>query len=95
MEDIIKENPDDPIIHIATNEFMNKMNFLANVKKIFKEASTESLSTSIASSLIIHRKDKTDIRKFCMQNGIGFIDNSGMKDTLKAFDDFKNKQKSV
>ena len=30
-----------------------------------------------------------------MQNGIGFIDNSGIKDKLKAFDDFKNKQKSV
>ena len=48
MSHIIKEKLDDLIIHVETNDITNNVNFLANIKKIFKEACKESPSTSIA-----------------------------------------------
>ena len=91
MDDIIKEQPDDLIVHVGTNDLTNNVNLLTNVKKIFNKVSKESPSTSIVFSSIINRKDKTNIQKtltdtnarlnhFCMQKGIGFIDNSGIKE---------------
>ena len=64
---------------------------MTNVKKIFSKVSKESPSTSIAFSSIINRKDKMNIQKtltgtnarlknFCIQKGISFIDNSGIKE---------------
>ena len=75
----------------GTNDLTNNVNLLTNVKKIFNKVSKESSSTSIVFSSIINRKDKTNIQKtltytnaclkdFCMQKGICFIDNSGIKE---------------
>ena len=78
LDDIIKEQPDDLIVHVGTNDLTNNINLLTNVKKIFNKVSKESPSTSIAFSSIINRKDKANIQKtladtnahlknFCMQ----------------------------
>ena len=91
LDDIIKEQPNDLTVHARTNDLTNNVNFLTNVKKIFKRVSKESPSTSIAFSSIINRKDKTNIQKtltdtnarlknFCIQKGTSFIDNSGIKE---------------
>ena len=91
LDDIIKEHPDDLIVHVGTNDLTNNVNLLTNVKKIFNKVSKESPSTSIAFSSIINRKDKTNIQKtltdtnarlknVCMQKGISFIDSSGIKE---------------
>ena len=81
LDDIIKEQPDDLIVHVGTNDLTNNVKLLTNVKKIFNEVSKESPSTSIAFSSIINRKDKTNIQKtltdtnarlknFCIQKEI-------------------------
>ena len=57
LDDIIKEQPDDLIVHVGTN----KVNFLTNVNKIFNKVCKELPSISIAFSFIINRKDKTNI----------------------------------
>ena len=91
LDDIIKEQPDDLIVHVGTNDLTNNINLLTNVKKIFNKVSKESPSTSISFSSIINRKDKANIQKtladtnaylknFCMQKWISFIDNSGIKE---------------
>ena len=78
LDDIIKEQPDDLIVHVGTNDLTNNINLLTNVKKIFNKVSKESPSTSTAFSSIINRKDKANIQKtladtnahlknFCMQ----------------------------
>ena len=84
LDDIIREKPDDLIIHVGTNDISNNVNFLADVKKIFKEVFKESSSTSISFSSIINRKNKTNIqknltdmndrlKKFFIQKRIDFI----------------------
>ena len=81
LDDIIKEQPDDLIVHVGTNDLTNNVKLLTNVKKIFDKVSKESPSTSIAFSSIINRKDKTNIQKtltdtnarlknFCIQKEI-------------------------
>ena len=88
LDDIIKKQPDELIVHTRTNDLTNKVNLLTNVKKIFNKFFKESPLTSIAFSSIINCKDKTNIQKtlidmnarlknFCMQKGISFIDNRG------------------
>ena len=90
MDDIIKKKPDDLIAHVGTNDIINNVN-LDQRLKILNKVSKESPSTSIAFSSIISRKDKRNIQKtvtntnarlknFCMQKGISFIDNSGIKE---------------
>ena len=91
LENIIKENPDNLIGHVGTNDITNNINLLSNVKKIFSKVSKESPSTSIAFRSIYNCKDKTNIEKtltytiislknFCMLKGISFIDNSSIKE---------------
>ena len=60
LDVIIKENPDDIIVHVGTNDITNNVNLLTNVKKIFNKVSKELPSTSIAFSSIINHKDKTN-----------------------------------
>ena len=33
LDDIIKEQPDDLIVHVGTNDLTNNVNLLTNVKK--------------------------------------------------------------
>ena len=62
LDDIIKEQPEDLIVHVGTNDLTNNVNLLTNVKKIFNKVFKELPSTSIVFSFIINRKDKTNIR---------------------------------
>ena len=91
LDDIIKENLADLIVHAGTNDITNNVNLSTNVKEIFNKFSKESPSTSIAFSSINNRKDKTNIQKtladtnshltnFCMQKVISFIDSKGIKE---------------
>ena len=91
LDVIIKEKPDDLVVHVGTNDITNNVNLLTNVKKIFNKVSKELPSTSIAFSSTINRKDKANIQKtltdtnarlknFCKQKGISFIDNTGIKE---------------
>ena len=91
LDVIIKEKPDDLVVHVGTNDITKNVNLLTKVKKIFNKDSKELPSTSIAFSSIIKRKDKTNIQKtltdtnarlknFCMQRGISFIDSNGIKE---------------
>ena len=90
LDSIIKEQPDYFTVHVATNDLTNNVNLLTNVKKIFNKVSKESSSTSITFSSFINHKGKTNIqktltdtnarlKKFCMQKGTSFIDNSSIK----------------
>ena len=38
LDDIIKEQPDDLIVHVGTNDLTNNVNPLTNVKKIFNKS---------------------------------------------------------
>ena len=91
LDIIIKEKPDDLIVHVGTNDITSNVNLLTNDKKIFNKVSKELPSTSIAFSSIINRKNKTNIQKtltdtnarfknFCKQKGISFINNSAIKE---------------
>ena len=48
LNDIIKEQSTDLIVHVATNDRNINENLLTNVKKIFNKVSKESPSISIA-----------------------------------------------
>ena len=91
LDVIIKEKPDDLIVRVGTDDITNNVNLLTNVKKIVNKVSKELPLTSMVFSSIINRKDKTNVQKtfpdtnarlknFCMQKGISFIGNSGIKE---------------
>ena len=63
LDVIIKEKPDDLIVYAGTNDITNNVNLLTNVKRIFNKVSKELPSTSTTFSLIINRKDNTNIQK--------------------------------
>ena len=63
LDDIIKEKPDDLIVHAGTNGIYNNGNLSTHVKKIFNKISKESPSSSTEFSSIINRKEKTNIQK--------------------------------
>ena len=89
--DLIKDKPDDLVIHIGNNDLTNNVKLLNNVKKILKKVLANASSTNLAFSSIIIRKDKRNVEKsildtnprlkiFCMQKDIGFIKNSNVKE---------------
>ena len=98
LDNIIKDKPDDLVIHIGTNDLMNNVKLLNNVKKILKKVSANAPSTNLAFSSIIVRKDIRNIeksivdttarlKKFSMQRGIGCTNNNNIKE------DFRRKKK--
>ena len=80
-EKILEEKPDSIIIHAGTNDLTNNINSLNSVKKL------DALpAIKIAFSSIVLRRDRRNInesradfdanlRNFCKQKNIGFIDN--------------------
>ena len=91
LDDLIKDKPDDLIVHVGTNDIANYVNLLNNVKKTFRKVSKDSPSTQLAFSLIIVIKDKKNLekrsietndrlKKFCSQKGLGYIENNGIKE---------------
>ena len=48
LDVIIKEKPDDLVVHVGTNDITKNVNLLTKVKKIFNKDSKELPSTSIA-----------------------------------------------
>ena len=46
LDVIIKEKPDDLVVHVGTNDITNNVNLLTNVKKIFNKVSKELPLTS-------------------------------------------------
>ena len=92
LDDIIKEKPEDLIVHAETNGITNSVNISTHVKKTFNKISRE-LPSSIEFPRINNRKDKTNIQKtltdtnaglknFYMQKRISFIDNSGLRNFI-------------
>ena len=79
-------------MHAGTNDIANKINHLNNLKKMFRKVSKDSLlSTHLAFSFIIIRKDKNNLEKnviqtnarlknYCLQNCLGYIENNGIKE---------------
>ena len=93
QDDIIKEQPDDLIVYVGTNDLTNNVNLLTSIKKSSIKLSQESPSRFIAFSSVINRKDKTNTRKtltdanaclknFCMQKEINFNDNSVLRNFI-------------
>ena len=68
LDEIIKEKPDDLIVHVGTNDISNNVNLFDQRQKIYNKTSKESSSTSISFSSIINRKDKTNIQKILKGN---------------------------
>ena len=94
VHDLLKDKPDDIVIHVGTNDITNGVNLLNSVKKIVKQVSDISPRTTIRSprSSIIVRKDKKHVEKplidrntrhknYCRQMGISFIENSNIKES--------------
>ena len=90
-DDFIKKKLDDLIVDVGTNDIVNNANLMNDEKKLFRKVSKDSPSTHLAFSSIIVRKNKknleksilqTDARlqKFCSQKGLGYIENSGIKE---------------
>ena len=61
LDDLIKDKPDNFVIHIETNDLTNYV--LNNGKKILKKVPANALSTNLAFSSIIVRKGKRNIDK--------------------------------
>ena len=62
-DDLIKDKPDDLIIHSGTNKLANNVKLLNNGKKILKKVSANLPSTNLVFFSIIVRKDKRNIKK--------------------------------
>ena len=76
-------------MHVGKNDLKNDVKLLTNEKKIVKPVSREALSTNLAFSSIIVRKDKQKLDKslsdtnahlknFSLQKSSGFIDNKNI-----------------
>ena len=63
VDDIIKEKPDDLIVHAGTNDITNNVNLSTNVKKIFNKISKELPLTSTNSHLPLTAKTSRTSRK--------------------------------
>ena len=48
LDDLIEGKPDDLIVRVGTNDIPNNVNFLNNMKKIFRKVSKDSPSTQLA-----------------------------------------------
>ena len=62
LDKLLKENPDDPIIQLGTNDLTSNVKLSKNVKKIVKQVSREAQLTNLEFSSIIMRKDLLKIR---------------------------------
>ena len=84
---VIRRKPNHIIIHAGTNDITKGINYLKNVKIIAREIQEESPSTKVSFSSLMVRTDiengleqvveiNARLKNFCMQNELGFIDNS-------------------
>ena len=62
VDDLQRNNPDDIVIHVGTNDITNGVNLLNSVEKIVNQVSDISPRTTVAFSSIIVRKDKNMLR---------------------------------
>ena len=46
LDDLIEGKPDDLIVRVGTNDIPNNVNFLNNMKKIFRKVSKDSIYTT-------------------------------------------------
>ena len=92
VDDLLKDKPDDIVIHVGTNGITNGVTLLNSVKKIVKQVSDISPRTTDTFSSIIIRKDEkhvekpladtnTRLKNYCRQKGISFIENSNIKES--------------
>ena len=63
LDEFSGENPDDPVVHIGTNDLTNNVKLLDNMKKIVQQDSIETTSTNLAFPSITLRKDKQKLDK--------------------------------
>ena len=92
VDDLLKNKPDDIVIHVGSNGITNGVNLLNSVKKKLKQVSDISLRATVAFSSRIVRKDRKNIEKpltdtntrlknYCRHKGISFIENSNIKES--------------
>ena len=92
VDDLLKNKPDDIVIHAGTNDITNRVNLLNSVKKIVKQVSDISPGTTVTVSSIIVRKDKKHVanpladanphlKNYCRRKRISFIENSNIKES--------------
>ena len=85
----LRRQSDKLIVHAGTNDTTNNINYLKNVKKIVKLTRETSKNTAICFSSLICRTDvqeanekinkiNTNLKNYCNQQNIGFIDNSNV-----------------
>ena len=63
LDDKFKEQPDDLIVHVGTNDLTKNVNLLTNVKKIVNKVSKESPLTSTRFHLSLTTKTRRTSRK--------------------------------
>ena len=91
IDDIVEDKPQSLIVHVVTNNLINDVNLLNNVKTIVKKTKKKAFNTAISFSNIIIRKDRNNLNKsradtnsrlknFCEQKNIGLIDNENLKE---------------
>ena len=82
LDDIVKEKPDDLIVHAGTNDITDNVN-LSTLKKSSIKSSTFHLSLTAKvrrTSRTLAEDTNCRLKNFCMQKEISFIDNSGIKE---------------
>ena len=94
LDNLIKYQPENAIIHAGTSDLTNGINMLNNAKKIVKELTTKLPKVKIAFSGLITRKGKKNLDKnvtetnkrlknCCRQKHIGYLDNSNITEDSK------------
>ena len=83
LDVLMKNKPDNMLIHVGTNDITNGVNLLNSVRKIVKQVSEIFPRTTVTFSSILVRKDKlnvvkplmdtnTRLKNYCRQKGNQF-----------------------
>ena len=83
LDVLMKNKPDNMLIHVGTNDITNGVNLLNSVRKIVKQVSEIFPRTTVTFSSILVRKDKLNVEKplmdtntrlknYCRQKGNQF-----------------------
>ena len=63
IDDVLNQKPESLTVHVGTNDLINDINLLNNIKKIVTKTRQKSLNTLLIFSNIIIRKDKRNLER--------------------------------